>query len=799
MFGAIHDVGFRIRTERGFSLLDVTLWLLAFTGIAVATFVGWRVWEAQRWQRDQAHAIDVIDSKVMTYATVYERLPCPDVDRDGFEDRAGENCIVSAQKGWLPWRTLGLEGLARDVASHGMMYLVQRGAPHDLTQRAHRYEPARFERGTGYQAQRAMGQLSTFDWCVALKDSAQAPYAEGDAAVDPAHPIRVAYAVAWPGRMASAQGAFTGVNPDLSLPLLESPQRLAIAGYEDRVYARSAGDLWARAYCAEQLQAMASLSMATDVNEEVQGQKVANFMSATVAAGISTVKLGVSSLKVLLSIKGAITAGAHLSAAISELSAAIAGCAVLVGCALIPKAAAAVAAAAASVAAYVGAAALNATAAAVNLAAAIQNVIPAAQAGVAAFAGLDLTQARDQAASNLASAQATRSNAYNSWQLAQASASTAEDNLDASRSQLVNLITARVNAANASGNCNPANPDHYGCFTLNVSTYTSKVSAYEGLVQQWVDGDAAYQAAQKALEKAQNATSDAPQSPGSIHSQYSPINAVQLLRDRLASESDPQKRIEIELAIDWLSNPANNASVTFSHESSNATQRAGIQASIEDVDDRLAQVNADITRLDGDIGGAPCDPEPSTEPLRTQCRERDLAVQQRESLIRQRASLQQALDHMTMSVVDAQTARDNALATLNTRLGAMNGERTVILNTMGSLPYRYCWSTTTDSGSSAVTTWTCETRNYDGNDDPLSAYIDDLRDKRNAFALKQREVTEKELAYRTALQAEEDALHTKESIDAIVAGGGAGTAAEIMVWQGAADVLRAVDARGGVR
>lgn len=784
--------------QRGLGLLEVTLWLVAIAGVGLATFAGWQVWQAQRLQRDQVQAEEIIDRKMQAYAVLHDRLPCPDIDRDGWEDRTGSSCTTTAQKGWLPWRTLGLEGVARDVAARGLVYLVQRRGD-DLTEPSNRFEPPRFEQGHGYAAARDFNVLSSHDWCVGLKTAAQRPYTAGDAAVDPDQPQRVAYAIAWPGSTASAAGAFGGVNADMAVPQLESPRRIRwAAGYGDRVVARTPADLWARFSCAEQLQAIASAAMATDVNEEVQGQKTANFMSATLSSGISTVKMGVGAIKVGLAIAGAVTAGSHLVAATTELASAIAGCAVLVGCALIPKAAAAVAAAAASVAAYVGAAALSATAAAVNLAAAIQAAIPAAQAGVAMTATFNVDAAKAQAASNLSTSQSRRDAAYDDWQSAQTAMTAVTANLDDARSRLVDTVQSRVYAANGAGNCNPSNPNHYGCFTLSTATYTAYVNDFELKAQRWIDADAAYQSAQKSLEKAENANSDAPQTPTAFSSDYSPVNVVDLLRARLASETDPQKRVEIQTAIDWLSNPANSAATTYTYQTSNADNRSQIQQSIAGIEARRSQLNAQIATLDSQIGGASCSPEPSVDPLRTQCRERRQAIDERDALLQQRLSLQQALDHMTLSVDDARSKRDLALAARDSRAAEMNAAKTQLINAMAALPYRYCSSTTTGTGAGAVTTWTCETRTYNGSGAPLAAQIDDLRDKRNAYALKQREVSEKQLAYFAAERAYNAALSMKASLDALGSGSNP-TALEIMVWQGAADILRTVDGRGGIR
>ncbi|GAB4090412.1 type II secretion system protein [Hydrogenophaga soli] len=98
----------------------VVLGLLAWRGVGVLDAA-----QAQR-QREQAKGeLQTLRDRLSTYALQNKRLPCPDVNGQGWEGDSTGACDA-ATTGWVPYRTLGL-----DLPTQGLRtaYAVFR-APH---------------------------------------------------------------------------------------------------------------------------------------------------------------------------------------------------------------------------------------------------------------------------------------------------------------------------------------------------------------------------------------------------------------------------------------------------------------------------------------------------------------------------------------------------------------------------------------------------------------------------------------------------------------------------------------------
>lgn len=90
------------RHERGFTLVEISVALLALGLMLLAAVVFWQQSARQRVTVRQMDVQDQSRDAVLGFVQAHHRLPCPAADTAGTE-----NCALG-QVGYLPWRTLGL-------------------------------------------------------------------------------------------------------------------------------------------------------------------------------------------------------------------------------------------------------------------------------------------------------------------------------------------------------------------------------------------------------------------------------------------------------------------------------------------------------------------------------------------------------------------------------------------------------------------------------------------------------------------------------------------------------------------
>jgi len=135
------DLGTFGRNARGFGMVQVLLLVAMLAGLAAIGYMQWRERSALESSRQEREALAQADRAVAAFATVFRRLPCPDVDRDGVED-----CTSTAQKGWLPSVSLRLAGADPGVDVGQLRYLVQRGGgANDLTTLSDSWRPLEYD------------------------------------------------------------------------------------------------------------------------------------------------------------------------------------------------------------------------------------------------------------------------------------------------------------------------------------------------------------------------------------------------------------------------------------------------------------------------------------------------------------------------------------------------------------------------------------------------------------------------------------------------------------------------------
>lgn len=99
------------RSMQGFTLVEISVILLALGLILPGAIVFWQLSERQRVTTVQVDVQQQTRDALVGYLHSNYRLPCPAADTAGVE-----SCTEGGglrQVGFVPWRTLGLPGLKR--------------------------------------------------------------------------------------------------------------------------------------------------------------------------------------------------------------------------------------------------------------------------------------------------------------------------------------------------------------------------------------------------------------------------------------------------------------------------------------------------------------------------------------------------------------------------------------------------------------------------------------------------------------------------------------------------------------
>jgi competence protein ComGC len=143
------------RRQAGFTLLEVMLVIFTMGVVLAANMVARNV-DAQRNSVSDAVLMDSVVAALFDYARRNHRLPCPDINGDGFEDASEGVCgAPSTKSGGVPYLTLEMSGDgAASSQSARMVYGVYRGGglpARDLTLDSERTVPPHVEPHAGFR------------------------------------------------------------------------------------------------------------------------------------------------------------------------------------------------------------------------------------------------------------------------------------------------------------------------------------------------------------------------------------------------------------------------------------------------------------------------------------------------------------------------------------------------------------------------------------------------------------------------------------------------------------------------
>ena len=604
------------RLHRGLALIEITLLALIVGGALVAGLITLKSRQASAAAESELAALTQADRYLVGFIAGHGRLPCPDTDNNGLE-----NCGDGAQKGRLPYRTLGLEGSTAAVGTGSLSYMVQRSAA-ELT----KIEPTVFEpvawKDPNYNGRRDLKMQGTADFCQSLTNAAAVtPAAQqahvGDAPTVSGYPV--AYALAHPGQRqagGTASSNFDGLNAT-STVAMELPEKGSLLGsYDDRVVARTYQGLAQTLDCDRWRTALNTLSLAVSVIEEVESQRTSITLSAGILTTISGIKAIVFGVKTYGSASNLGVATTLLGTASGILSAAIASCVVLVGCFEIPHAAASVAAAAVAVAASVVGIALNVAAMAASIVAFGITTAAAVAAGNQVDASsISVTDATKGAKSAWTQSTKDSVDAKASLDVMTASLTAAATTKDAQWDALIATSHSIVDMANKSGT-------HPG--TLALDLLDGGFVDLRTAADSWKKAQNIQLAAKADLKLAEDSAKNK-----NTDTSAGTQAAIKSLEDQLAKETDPKKQADLQAAIDRLKQPQSTAS--------NAEQVTQLQSQISGIATQVASLNAQIDAMPAGAEG------------------RNDLIYQRDALKQQSEDLTQQLKVLSLTVAQAES------------------------------------------------------------------------------------------------------------------------------------------------
>lgn len=354
--------------QHGFGLLQVLLLIAVMAGLASIGYLQWRERALVESSRQERQALSQADQALIAYATANNRLPCPDVNRDGLEDCGS----LTDQKGWLPSVTLRIAGADPGVDVGQLRYMVQRGAgDNNITTLTDSWRPLVYDdtnktffnmRGSPYP-----GDIMTLtDLCQRIDTARTATMSASLARVN-ASPLRsVAYALAHPGSNdADGDGdLFDGANSFAAgnSNLMEDPaRRPLLASYNDIVLERSFASLLSAFQCQPLIDSINTVALGHDIVDQVAEMRDDNIEAARRAVAFSTLAAIMTGLEIALAVAEGISDAGN-AAAEWVICAASLGLAVN-ACAAAPQHTVAIGLAGGVVYANIAAVALNATAA----------------------------------------------------------------------------------------------------------------------------------------------------------------------------------------------------------------------------------------------------------------------------------------------------------------------------------------------------------------------------------------------------------------------------------------------------
>ena len=289
--------------QGGFSLweLAVVVGLVAL-GLTAGSLL-LKSGDSSKQESDRIALLQAANFAIASFISENGRLPCPASSLDaGVED-----CGSTAQKGWLPVVTLGLDATSPAKGVQQIRYIAYRNAAADLTALDDHFKPSGWEKYATPPAGKPIseGQKNALDFCenltLAIKTSVSASNSDAYVLTETGDVSNVAYALADPGTDRDSDGnRFDSTrNCAANDPGFESTLKSEDKDYDDRVFARSFLDLANHLSCPQGMRSLDALAQAAETANEVTKQKMDTAQATLVATILSSVQVLASANDVL--------------------------------------------------------------------------------------------------------------------------------------------------------------------------------------------------------------------------------------------------------------------------------------------------------------------------------------------------------------------------------------------------------------------------------------------------------------------------------------------------------------------
>lgn len=215
--------------QRGYSFIELAIALVVIGVIAGAAYTAYTRQGAGRTSVAALARGEVLNQAIRAFALHNHRLPCPDTDGDGREGDAAGSCPATAELGWVPYESLGLD---RPTVSAREVYAVFRRAAASADLVAPAATPNRNDLIRSLSAASALAPSNANVFLTGEGNRTGAENCTGNVVMHPA------FAVVVPNADADGDGSFfDGVHAGLpgSGRCLASPNGAARNGYDDAV------------------------------------------------------------------------------------------------------------------------------------------------------------------------------------------------------------------------------------------------------------------------------------------------------------------------------------------------------------------------------------------------------------------------------------------------------------------------------------------------------------------------------------------------------------------------------------
>jgi|GEM_PF-1664937 len=334
--------------QRGFNLVQMLIILASLSALVVAL-----TYKTSDYfnKRNQARADAVIaqgDAQLRQYIAATGRLPCPDTTGDGLSNDSGNGCV--AQKGSLPYRTLGMPSVGYGYGEVPMLYGVQQSGSLRFANRTQTFSPV-FRTRDNKLRPLTISQRNVFDFCATLDSMRTASLQTGGLLLQSEDGVirrNAVYALAIAGaENRDARGAgwdgitlsnrYDGVNATSSNAFL-LPQTPLTPIYDDRTFFRDARQLYAELRCEALNGSITLLVETSSIEGEVVDLAESNAGSVEVGLILNSVQIVMGIWQLGQTVALIAQAAEEVALSASLLAGVSAACAIppWVACAMIP-------------------------------------------------------------------------------------------------------------------------------------------------------------------------------------------------------------------------------------------------------------------------------------------------------------------------------------------------------------------------------------------------------------------------------------------------------------------------------